>query len=48
MRYTAGEASVLDVVDAQNTLAQAELAHSDGVVRTQLALANLQILTGTI
>jgi outer membrane protein len=48
MRYSAGEATVLEVVDAQNSFASAELAHQDGNIRYQLALANLQLLTGTI
>ena len=48
LRYTAGEATVLEVVDAQNTLTQAELARTDGATRYQLSLANLQLLTGTI
>jgi outer membrane protein len=48
MRYSAGEATVLEVVDAQNSFTAAELAHQDGTIRYQLALANLQLLTGTI
>jgi outer membrane protein TolC len=48
LRYSAGEASVLDVVDAQSTLTAAELARTDGEVRYQVALANLQLLTGTL
>jgi outer membrane protein len=48
MRYSAGEATVLEVVDAQNSLTGAELAYQDGTIRYQLALANLQLLTGTI
>ena len=48
LRYTAGEATVLEVVDAQDSYTQAELARADGVVRFQLSLANLQLLTGTI
>jgi outer membrane protein TolC len=48
LRYTAGEATVLEVVDAQNSLTSAELAREDGMIRYQAALANLQILTGTI
>ena len=48
LRYSAGEATVLEVVDAQNTLTATELARTDGTVRYQLALANLQTLTGTI
>src|ERR1700733_3987312 len=48
MRYSAGEATVLEVVDAQNSFTTAELAYQDGTIRYQLALANLQLLTGTI
>ena len=48
LRYTAGEATVLEVVDAQTSLTITELAHEDGTVRYQTALANLQMLTGTI
>lgn len=48
LRYTAGEATVLEIVDAQNSLTLAELAREDGIVRYQVALANLQLLTGTI
>lgn len=48
LRYTAGEATVLEVVDAQNSMTQAELARADGNTRYQLSLANLQLLTGTI
>ncbi len=48
LRYSAGEATVLEVVDAQNSLTAAELAFEDGTIRYQLALANLQILTGAI
>jgi outer membrane protein len=48
LRYTNGEATVLEVVDAQNSLTIAELALQDGTVRYQLALANLQTLTGTL
>jgi outer membrane protein TolC len=48
LRYTAGEATVLEVVDAQNSLTTAEIAKEDGTVRYQLALTNLQLLTGAI
>ncbi|WP_254063902.1 TolC family protein [Granulicella sp. S190] len=48
LRYTAGEASVLEVVDAQNSLTGAELAREDGRLRYWAALAALQMLTGTI
>ncbi len=47
MRYQAGEATVLEVVDAQNTLTMARNAYDDGQARYQLAIANLQTLTGT-
>ncbi|MEO6924937.1 MAG: TolC family protein, partial [Bryocella sp.] len=46
LRYGSGEGSVLEVVDAQTTLTTSELALEDGRVRFQLALANLQTLTG--
>ena len=48
LRYTAGEATVLEVVDAQNSLTAAEIAREDGTIRYQLALTNLQLLTGAI
>jgi outer membrane protein TolC len=48
LRYQGGEASVLEVVDAQNTRTQARNALHDGVVRYRTALASLQLLTGTM
>ena len=48
LRYSAGEATVLEVVDAQNSLTSAEIAREDGTVRYRLALTNLQLLTGAI
>jgi outer membrane protein TolC len=48
LRYVNGEATVLEVVDAQNSLTTSELAREDGIVRYQTALANLQLLTGTL
>lgn len=48
LRYTGGEATALEVVDAQNALTIAENAREDGAVRYQTALADLQILTGTL
>jgi outer membrane protein TolC len=48
LRYVNGESTVLEVVDGQNTLTAAETAQVDGNVRYQLALANLQTLTGTL
>lgn len=46
MRYRAGESTVLEVVDAQNTLTQARNAYDDGQSRYRVAVANLQTLTG--
>jgi len=48
LRYTAGESTVLEVVDAENSLTTAELAREDGLIRYQMSLANLQLLTGTL
>jgi outer membrane protein TolC len=48
LRYSAGEGTVLEVVDAQKSVIAAETAQQDGVIRYQTALANLQILTGTM
>jgi outer membrane protein TolC len=48
LRYVNGESTVLDVVDAQNTLATAENGQVDGVVRYHLALAQLETLTGRL
>jgi len=48
LRYQAGEATALEVVDAQNTLTQSRNALNDGQARFRLALANLQTLTGTL
>jgi outer membrane protein TolC len=47
LRYQGGEATVLEVVDAQNTLTAARDAFDDGQARYKIALANLQTLTGT-
>lgn len=47
LRYRAGEASVLEVVDAQTTLAQARNAYDQGELRYRVALATLQTLTGS-
>jgi outer membrane protein TolC len=46
LRYASGDGNVLEVVDAENALIGAEVAQADGVVRYQIALANLQTLTG--
>ena len=47
LRYQAGEATALEVVDAQNTLTQARNSYRDGQARYHVALANLQTLTGS-
>ena len=48
LRYKGGEATVLEVVDAQTTYAQSNAAYQDGAVRYRVALANLQTLTGVL
>ena len=47
LRYQGGEATVLEVVDAQNAVALARNAFDEGEVRYRAAVANLQTLTGT-
>ena len=46
LRYQGGESTVLEVVDAQNTVTQASNAYNDGLVRFHVATANIQTLTG--
>ena len=46
LRYQSGEATVLEVVDAQSTATLTRNAFSDGQSRFRVALANLQTLTG--
>ena len=48
LRYSGGEATVLEVVDAQNAYVSAENAREDGRVRYEAARADLQTLTGTM
>jgi outer membrane protein TolC len=48
LRYKNGEATVLEVVDAQTTFSQANAAYQDGALRYRVALANLQTLTGVL
>ncbi len=48
LRYKDGEATVLEVVDAQTTFAQTNSAYQDGALRYRVALANLQTLTGVL
>ncbi len=47
LRYQAGEATVLEVLDAQNTITFAHNALGDGQMRFRVAVANLQTRTGT-
>ena len=46
LRYTGGEGTVLEVVDAQNAFTSSEVALADGAARYRTALAQLQTLTG--
>ncbi|MGD0364601.1 MAG: TolC family protein [Bryobacteraceae bacterium] len=46
LRYQAGEATILELVDAQTTSIQARNAYDDGLVRYRVALGSLQTLTG--
>jgi outer membrane protein TolC len=48
LRYTAGEATALEIVDAQGAYLSTETARADGAVRYQAALAELQLLSGTL
>jgi outer membrane protein TolC len=48
LRYEAGEATALEVVDAQNTVTQARNAYDDGLGRYRIAIVTLQTLTGTL
>jgi len=46
LRYQGGEATILELVDAQTALTQARNAYDDGMVRYRVAIGNLQTLTG--
>ncbi len=46
LRYRAGEATALEVVDAQDTLVLAQNAFADAQARYRVSLATLQTLTG--
>lgn len=48
LRYQAGEATALEVVDAQNVLVAARNAYDDGQARYRVALATLETLTGNL
>jgi outer membrane protein TolC len=47
LRYQAGEATVLEVVDSQNTLTQARDAYADAQAHYRVAIAELQTVTGS-
>jgi len=46
LRYEAGEATALEVVDAETTASAARNAYDDGLLRYRIAIAVLQTLTG--
>jgi outer membrane protein TolC len=48
LRYSAGEATALEVVDAQSTVTLARNAYEDGLVRYRVALDSLRTLTGSL
>jgi outer membrane protein TolC len=48
LRYSAGEATALEVVDAQTTYISIETEQADATVRYQTAMAGLQLLTGAM
>ena len=48
LRYQAGEATVLEVVDAQSTLVSARNLYADGLARYRMAVANIQTLAGRL
>lgn len=48
LRYQAGEATALEVVDAQTTASLSRSAYDDGLLRYRVALAAVQSLTGVL
>ncbi len=48
LRYTAGEASVLDVVDAQTSYSTVQSSQIDAAMRYHIAIGQLQTLTGKL
>jgi len=46
LRYQAGEATVLEVVDAQDALLESRTAHDEAQVRYRIAVSSLQGLSG--
>ncbi len=47
LRYKAGDATVLEVLNAQTTLTQAKDAYANGLARYRIAIAQLQTITGS-
>jgi len=47
LRYKAGDATALDILNAEKTLTQTRDSYAAGLARYRLALANLQTLTGS-
>jgi outer membrane protein TolC len=48
LRYSAGESTALEVVDAQNSYLAAQTEKADGLIRFETALTTLQVLTGSL
>jgi len=48
LRYQAGEATALEVVDAQNSATTARNAYDDGQARYRVAVAAVQLVMGTL
>jgi outer membrane protein TolC len=48
LRYQAGEATALEVVDAQTTASQSRSAYDDGLLRYRVSLAAVESLTGVL
>ncbi len=46
LRYEGGEATALEIVDAQSSASDARNGYDDGLARYRLALANLEVLMG--
>lgn len=46
LRYTGGEATALEIVDAQSSATDARNGYDDGLGRYRMALANIEILMG--
>jgi len=48
LRYQAGEATALEVVDAQSTASLSRSAYNDGLARYRISLATVQSLSGVL